>query len=99
VSPEPETAPETTTYHFFLPPEMAHLANTTSVQTKIPTTTLPPINTQRMPEANPNLPSGYHALNPLLNVPHPTPPKTPTDSPGGPPFPGHSIPGFIPTLP
>jgi hypothetical protein len=30
-SPEPETAPETTTYRFILPPEMAHLAITSSV--------------------------------------------------------------------
>ena len=45
VSPEPETTPETTTYRFVLPPEMAHLANTTSVQTEIPATTLAPINT------------------------------------------------------
>jgi hypothetical protein len=61
MSPEPETAPETTTYRFVLPPEMAHLAITSSVQTKIPTTTLPPINTQRTPEVNPNLPPHYHA--------------------------------------
>jgi hypothetical protein len=99
VSPEPETTPETTTYRFVLPPEMAHLANTTSVQTGITATTLPPINTQRTPEANPNLPPGYHALNPSLNVSHPTPPQTPVGSPGGPQFPGHPIPGFIPTLP
>jgi hypothetical protein len=98
-SPEPETAPETTTYRFILPPEMAHLANTTSVQTEIPATTLAPINTQRIPEATPNLPPGYHALNPMLNAPHPTPPQTPAGSPGGPQFPGHPIPGFIPTLP
>jgi hypothetical protein len=38
-------------------------------------------------------------LNPALNVPHSTPPQTPAGSPGGPQFPGHSIPGFIPTLP
>jgi hypothetical protein len=99
VSPEPETAPETTTYRFILPPEMAHLAITSSVQTEIPATTLAPINTQRTPEANPNLPPGYHALNPALNVTHPTPPQTPAGSPGGPQFPGHPIPGFIPTLP
>jgi hypothetical protein len=99
VSPEPETTPETTSYHFVLPPEMAHLANTTSVQTRITTTTLPPINTQRTPEANQNLPPGYHALNPSLNVSHPTPPQTPAGSPSGPQFPGHPIPGFILTLP
>jgi hypothetical protein len=98
-SPEPETAPETTTYRFILPPKMAHLAITLSVQTTIPATTLAPINTQRTPEANPNLPPGYHALNPVLNAPHPTPPQTPAGSPGGPQFPGHPIPGFIPTLP
>jgi hypothetical protein len=78
---------------------MAHLANTTSVPTTIPATTLAPINTQRIPEVTPNLPPGYHALNPMLNAPHPTPPQTPAGSPGGPQFPGHPIPGFIPTLP
>jgi hypothetical protein len=35
-SPEPETTPATTTYRFILPPEMAHLAITSSVQTTIP---------------------------------------------------------------
>jgi hypothetical protein len=99
VFPEPGTAPETTTYHFVLPPEMAHLANTMSVQTEITATTLAPINTQRIPEATPNIPSGYHALNPMLNAPHPTPPQTPAGSPGGPQFPGHPIPDFIPMLP
>jgi hypothetical protein len=98
-SPESEITPTTTTYRFILPPEMAHLANTTSVQTRIPATTLSPINTQRNPVVNPTLPPGYHALNPALNVPHPTPPQTPVGSPGGPQFPGHPIPGFIPTLP
>jgi hypothetical protein len=77
---------------------MAHLADTTSVQTGITATTLPPINTQRIYETNPNLPLGYHVLNPLLNVSHPTPPQTPAVSPGGPPFPRHSILIFIPTL-
>jgi hypothetical protein len=98
-SPEPATAPETTTYRFILPPEMAHLAITSSVQTTIPATTLAPINTQRTPAATPSLPPGYHALNPMLNTPHPTPPQTPAGSPGGPQFPGHPIPGFILTLP
>jgi hypothetical protein len=96
---ESEITPATTTYRFILPPEMAHLANTTTVQTGIPATTLAPINTQRTPVTNPILPPGYHALNPALNVPHSTPPQTPAGSPGGPQFPGHSIPGFIPTLP
>jgi hypothetical protein len=88
---ETENTPETTTYRFVLPPEMAHLANTTSVQTEIPATTLAPINTQGIPEVNPNLPPGYHALNPLLNASNPTPPQTPVGSLG--------IPRFIPTLP
>jgi hypothetical protein len=96
---ESEITPATTTYRFILPPEMAHLANTTTVQTGIPTTTLAPINTQRTPVTNPLLPLGYHALNPALNVPHSTPPQTPAGSPCGPQFPGHPIPGFIPTLP
>jgi hypothetical protein len=99
VSPKAETTPVTTTYRFVLPPEMAHLANTTSVQTRITATTLPPINTQRTPEANPNLPPSYHPLNPSLNVSHLTPPQTPVGSPGGPQFPGHPVPSFIPTLP
>jgi hypothetical protein len=96
---ESEITPATTTYRFILPPEMAHLANTTTVQTGIPATTLAPINTQRTPVTNPLLPPGYQALNPALNVPHSTPPQTPAGSPGGPQFPGHPIPGFIPTLP
>jgi hypothetical protein len=99
VSPNTETTPATTTYCFVLPPEMDHLANNMSVQTGITATTLPPINTQRTPEANLNLPPGYHALNPSLNVSHPTPRQTPAGSPGGPQFPGHPIPNFIPTLP
>jgi hypothetical protein len=71
---ESEITPATTTYRFILPPEMAHLANTTTVQTGIPATTLAPINTQRTPVTNPLLPPGYQALNPALNVPHSTPP-------------------------
>jgi hypothetical protein len=78
---------------------MAHLANTTSVQTEVPTATLAPINTQRMPDVIPTLPPGYHALNALLNASNPTPPQTPAGSPGGPPFPGYDVPRFIPTLP
>jgi hypothetical protein len=99
VTSETETTPETTTYRFVLPPEMAHLANTMSVQTEITAATLAPINTQRIPDVIPTLPPGYHALNALLNSANPTPPQTPVGSPGGPPFPGHPIPGFIPTLP
>jgi hypothetical protein len=99
VSPDMETTPVATTYHFVLPLEMAHLANTTSVQTEILATTLAPINTQRMHEANPNLPPGYHVLNALLNASNTTPLQTPAGSLGGPPFPGHPIPEFIPTLP
>jgi hypothetical protein len=98
-SPELETTLATTTYHFILPPEMAHLAITSNVQTMIPATTLAPINTQRTPEPTSNLPPGYHALNPMLNSLHPTPPQTPAGSPGGPQLPGHHVPGFIPTLP
>jgi hypothetical protein len=96
---ETETVPVTTTYHFVLPDEMAHLAYTTSVPIEITAASLAPINTQQMPDVNPTLPPGYHALNALLNASNPTPPQTPADSPGGPPFPGHIIPGFIPTLP
>jgi hypothetical protein len=96
---ESEITPATTTYRFILPPEMAHLANTTTVQTGILATTLALINTQRTPVTNPILPPGYQALNPALNVPHSTPSQTPAGSPGGPQFSGHPIPGFIPTLP
>jgi hypothetical protein len=96
---ETETVPVNTTYHFILPDEMAHLVNTTSVPTKITAASLAPINTQRMPDVNLALPPGYHALNALLNDYAPTPPQTPASSLGGPPFPGHPIPGFIPTLP
>jgi hypothetical protein len=52
-----------------------------------------------MPDVNLTLPLGYHALNALFNASNPTPLKTPAGSPGGPPFHGHPIPGFIPTLP
>jgi hypothetical protein len=44
----------------------------------------------------PTLPPRYHALNALLNASVPTPPQTPSSTPGGP---GHPIPGFILTLP
>jgi hypothetical protein len=96
---ETETVPLTTTYHFTLPAEMAHLTNTTSVPTGFTTAGLAPINTQRTPNVTPTLPPGYHALNALLNASIPTPPQTPSGTPGGPSFPGHPIPGFIPTLP
>jgi hypothetical protein len=96
---ETETTPETTTYHFVLPPEMSLLVNTTSVPTEVTVTTLPPINTQRIPDVIPTLPPSYHALNALLNPPNPTPPLTPAGSLGGPPFPRYEVPRFIPTLP
>jgi hypothetical protein len=99
VSPETGTTPETTTYHFVLPPEMAHIINTTSVPTEVTVATLAPINTQRIPDVIPTLPPGYHALNSLLNASNPTPPQTPTGSPGVPPFPGYEVPRFISTLP
>jgi hypothetical protein len=99
VSSETKIAPETTTYRFVIPPEMAHLVNTTSVQTEITIATLAPMNTQRIPDVILTLPPSYHALNALLNASNPTPPQTPAGSLGGPPFPGHPIPGFIPTLP
>jgi hypothetical protein len=92
---EIETTPVTTTYHFVLPPEMTHITNTTSVQTGITASTLAPINTQRIPDVNPTLPPGYHALNSFLNASNPTPLQTPAGSPG----PGHPILDFIPTLP
>jgi hypothetical protein len=50
-----------------------------------------------MPDVIPTIPPRYHALNALLNTFVPTPPQTPSGSPGGPS--GHYIPGFISTLP
>jgi hypothetical protein len=96
---EIETVPVNTTYHFTLPAEMAHLANTTSVPTRFTTVGLPPINTQRIPNVTPTLPPSYHALNALLNASNPTPPQTPSGTPVGPSFHGNPIPGFISTLP
>jgi hypothetical protein len=90
-----ETVPLTTTYHFIVLAEMAHLTNTTSVPTGFTAASLAPINTQRMPDVTPTLPPGYRALNDSI----PTPPQTPSGSQGGPSFPGHPIPDFIPTLP
>jgi hypothetical protein len=96
---ETETIPVNTTYHFTLPAEMAHLANTTSVPIEFTTSSLSPINTQRTPNVTLTLPPGYHVLNTLLNASTPTPLQTPTGTLGGPSFHGHPIPGFIPTLP
>jgi hypothetical protein len=42
---ETKSVPMNTTYHFTLPAEMAHLANTTSVPTRFTTAGLAPINT------------------------------------------------------
>jgi len=95
---EPKNTPENTTYLFFIPLEMAHLANTMSVQIGITAATLPPINTQQIPDVIPTLPPGYHALNALLNPPNLTPLQTPVGSPSGPLFLGHPILGFILTL-
>jgi hypothetical protein len=94
-----ETIPMNTTYHFTLPAEMAHLANTTSVPTRFTTAGLAPINTQRTPNVTPTLPPKYHALNDLLNASAPTPPQTPASTPGGSSFHGYLILSFIPTLP
>jgi hypothetical protein len=96
---ETETVPLNTTYHFTLPAEMAHLANTTSVPTGFTAAGLAPINTQQTPNVTPTLPPGYHALNSLLTASVPTPPQTPSGSLGGPSLLGHPIPGFILTLP
>ena len=41
----PETVPLTTTYHFTVPAEMAHLTATTSVPTRFTVVCLAPINT------------------------------------------------------
>jgi hypothetical protein len=90
-----ETVPLTTTYHFIVPAEMAHLTNTTSVPTGFTMASLAPINTQRTPNVTTTLPPRYCVLNASI----PTPPQTPSGSPGGIFFPGHPIPGFIPTLP
>jgi hypothetical protein len=94
-----ETVPVTPAYRFTVPSEMAHLANTTSVPTGFTAANIAPINTQRMPNVTLTLPPRYHALNALFNASIPTPPQTPSGSPGGLPFPRHPIPGFIPTLP
>jgi hypothetical protein len=96
---ETDTIPLNTTYHFTLPAKMAHLANTMSVPTGFTTTGLAPINTQRTLNVTPTLPPRYHALNALLNDSVPIALQTPSGTPGGPSFPGHPIPGFIPTLP
>jgi hypothetical protein len=91
----PETVPFTTAYHFTVPAEMAHLTDTTSVPTGFTAVSLAPINTPRTPNVTLTLPPGYHALNASI----PTPTQTPSSSPGGPSSSGHSLPGFIPTLP
>jgi hypothetical protein len=78
---------------------MAHLANTTSVPIEFTAAGLAPINTQKTPNVTSNLPPRYHVLNALLNASIPTPPQTPSGSPGGPSLPGHPILSFISTLP
>jgi hypothetical protein len=44
-------------------------------------------------------PRHYHPGYRALNASIPTPTQTPSDTPGGPSSSGHSLPGFIPTLP
>jgi hypothetical protein len=90
-----ETVPLTTSYHFTVPAEMAHLATTSSVPTGFPVVSLAPINTPRTPTVNPTLPPGYRALNATI----PTPAQTPLGSPSGPSSSGHFLSGFVPTLP
>jgi hypothetical protein len=89
-----ETVPLTTTYHFTVPVEMAHLTNTASVPTGFTVVSLSPINTLRIPNVTPTLPPRYHALNASI----PTPTQTQSGSPSGPSSSGHSLPSFIPTL-
>jgi hypothetical protein len=48
-----------------------------------------------MPSVTPTLPPQYRALKASI----PTPTQTPSGSHGGPSSSGHSLPGFIPTLP
>jgi hypothetical protein len=91
----PETVPLTTTYHFTVSTEMAHLATTSSVPTEFPAVSLAPINTPRTPNVNPTLPPGYRALNNTI----PTTTQTPSGSPSDPSSSGHFLPGFVPTLP
>jgi hypothetical protein len=96
-SPESEITPATTTYRFILPPEMAHLANTTSVQTGIPATTLAPINTQRTPAVNPTLPPGLPCIESCVecsasNTPFPGQTIVTTQPPVGTQFPGGNVP-------
>jgi hypothetical protein len=91
----PETVPFTTTYHFNVPIRMAHHTDTTSVPTRFTAVSLSPIITSWMPNVTPTLPPRYHALNSSI----PTLTKTPSGSPGGPSSSGHSLPGFISTLP
>jgi hypothetical protein len=91
----PETIPLTTSYHFTVPTEMAHLTDTMSVPTGFTAVSLAPMNTLQIPNVTPTLPPGYRVLNFSI----PTPAQTPSDSPGGPSFAGHSLPSFTPTLP
>jgi hypothetical protein len=91
----PETVLFTTTYHFIVPVEMAHLTDTTSVPTMFTAVSIASINTPRTPNVTPTLPPRYHALNASVH----TPTQTPFGSPGGPSSSGHSLLSFIPTLP
>jgi hypothetical protein len=91
----PETVLFTIAYHFTIPIEMTHHTDTMSVHTRFTVVSLSPINTPRTPNVTPTLPPRYRALTASI----PTPTQTPFGCLGGPSSSGHSLPGFIPTLP
>jgi hypothetical protein len=72
--------PLTTTYHFTVPAEIAHLIATMSVPIGFTMVSLSPINTPRTPNVILTLPLGYRALNASI----PTLAQTPSGSPSGP---------------
>jgi hypothetical protein len=91
----PETVPFTTSYHFTVPIEMDHHTDTTSVPTGFTAVSIAPISTPRTPNVTPTIPLRYRVLNSSI----PTPTQTPSGSPSGLSSSGHSLPGFVLTLP